>query len=111
MTGRGETTDQRQVMVILRFPGEVDELLEKWERAVQRWQDLYPDSRLPASIAAAGEKGGLVVVNVFGSEEDHLLFGEKMGTPLREVGLDTPGLEHLGVRKLDWDATRLGLAP
>jgi hypothetical protein len=107
MTGTGKTSDRREVMVILRFPGEVDELLERWERAVQRWQELYPDSRLPASIASEAENGGLVVVNVFGSDEDHLRFGQKMGTPLREVGLDTPGMEHLAVRRIDWDATRL----
>ena len=95
------------VMVVLRFAGDARELLPKWERAVELWHDRYPAYRLPASVVAEGEHGGLVVVNVFASDDDHVNFGQKMGTPLREAGLETPELEHLAVHKLDWDVARL----
>jgi hypothetical protein len=94
-------------MVLLRFAGDAHELLPRWERAVDLWHVRYPEYQLPATVVAEGEGGGLVVVNVFASDADHLNFGQKMGTPLREAGLATPELEHLAVLKIDWDVERL----
>jgi hypothetical protein len=91
LRNRKELNDMAEpVMVILRFAGDVDEVLPRWELAVQLWQEL-------------------VVVNVFATDQDHLNFGQSMGGPMAAVGLTDPfaGLEHLPVRKLDWDDTRL----
>jgi hypothetical protein len=93
-------------MVLLRFAGDAHELLPRWERAVDLWHVRYPEYQLPATVVAEGEGGGLVVVNVFASDADHVNFGQKMGTPLREAGLATPELEHLAVKKIAWDVER-----
>jgi hypothetical protein len=99
------------VMVIIRFAGDVDEVLPRWEQAVKLWQEQFgSEYRLPATVVAEGESGGLVVVNVFATDQDHLNFGQNMGGPMAAVGLTGPfaALEHLPVRKIDWDETRLG---
>ena len=98
------------VMVILRFAGDVEEVRPRWEQAVKLWQEQFgSEYRLPATIVAEGENGELVVVNVFATDQDHLNFGQNMGGPMAAVGVTEPfaSLEHLRVRRIDWDATRL----
>ncbi len=97
-------------MVIIRFAGDADEVLPRWEQAVRLWQEEFGSTyKLPATVVAAGENGELVVVNVFATDQDHLNFGQNMGGPMTAVGLTDPfaALEHLPVRKIDWDETRL----
>jgi hypothetical protein len=95
---REEDAAIAEVAVILHFDGDARELLPKWQRAVELWRERYEGYRGPASsLAGESERGGLTLVNVFENEQDHLDFGQKMGTPLAEAGLPTPGLEHVTI--------------
>ena len=92
------------VMAILRWDTEPDAALERYERAVEAWRERFGDQSSGPAYAIAGrsERGGLVVVNVFPTDGDHLAFGRNMGDPLEAVGLPTPEVEHLSVSRLAW---------
>jgi hypothetical protein len=92
------------VMAILHWDDEPDAALEKYERAVTAWRESFGgNSSGPLhAIAGRSERGGLVVVNVFRTDDDHLAFGRNMGDPLAAVGLPTPDVEHVSVGRLGW---------
>jgi hypothetical protein len=94
----------KPVMAILRWEADPDTALERYERAVAGWRETFGDhSASPLhAIAGKSERGGLVVVNVFRTDEDHLAFGRNMGDPLAAVGLPTPDVEHVSVGRLGW---------
>jgi hypothetical protein len=94
----------KPVMAILRWEEDPDTALERYERAVALWRGTFGDhSSGPLhAIAGRSERGGLVVVNVFPTNGDHLAFGRNMGNPLTAVGLPTPDVEHVSVRRLGW---------
>ena len=80
------------VMAILHWEADPDTALERYERAVAAWRETFGDlSSGPLhAIAGRSERGGLVVVNVFPTDGDHLAFGRNMGDPLTAVGLRRP---------------------
>jgi hypothetical protein len=93
----------KPVMGILRWDGDAVSALERYERAVTLWRDTFVDCAVPLhAIAGRSERGGLVVVNVFQTNRDHLAFGRNMGEPLAAVGLPTPDVEHVSVGRLGW---------
>ena len=91
-------------MVTIRFDGDADELFEKWQRAVELWEEEF-QARAPATVIAKGERGGLFVVNVFPDDEAHTYFGRNLGGPMAAVGLSNPQLEHLDVLDVRFEAT------
>ena len=95
---------REQVMAILHWDEDPDTALERYERAVAAWRETFGDlSSGPLNaIAGRSERGGLVVVNVFPTDGDHLAFGRNMGDPLTAVGLPTPDVEHVSVHRLGW---------
>ena len=79
------------VMVMIRFAGDVADVLPRWEQAVKLWYEQFgSEYRLPATVVAEGENGELVVVNVFATNQDHLNFGQNMGGPMTAAGLTEP---------------------
>ena len=75
------------VMVILRFAGDVEEVLPRWEQAVKLWQEQFgSEYRLPATVVAEGENGELVVVNVFATDQDHRTSGRTWVARWRLLG-------------------------
>jgi hypothetical protein len=93
----------KAVMAILHWDGDPVMALQAYERAVADWRARFPDRSEPEyAIAGRSEHGGLVVVNVFQTNQDHLAFGRAMGEPLAAVGLSTPEVEHVSVRRLGW---------
>src|ERR1051326_7667775 len=95
---------REQVMAILHWDEDPDPALERYERAVAGGRETFGDlSSGPLhAIAGRSERGGLVVVNVFPTDGDHLAFGRNIGDPLTAVGLPTPDVEHVSVRRLGW---------
>jgi hypothetical protein len=94
----------KPVMAILHWDADRDAALERYDRAVTAWREKF-GGRFSAplhAIAGRSERGGLVVVNVFRTNEDHLAFGRNMGDPLAAVDLPTPAVEHVSVRRLGW---------
>jgi hypothetical protein len=94
----------KAIMAILRWDADPDTALERYETAVEAWRDRFggQSSGPVYAIAGRGERGGLVVVNVFPTDGDHLAFGRNMGDPLAAVGLPTPDVEHVSVSRLGW---------
>jgi hypothetical protein len=94
------------VAVIVRFNGDADDLFEGFEKARQLWMAARQESGYnpPNFYAAAKTEAGIVLVDCFDTDEDHLAFGENMGEYLEAVGMPGPDhLEHLEVSKLGWD--------
>ena len=94
----------KPVMAILRWDTDPDTTLERYDCAVAEWRKTFGDvSAGPLhAIAGRSERGALVVVNIFPTNGDHLAFGRNMGGPLEAVGLPTPDVEHVSVRRLGW---------
>ena len=92
------------VLAILHWDTDQDSALERYERAVTAWREKFggKSSGPLHAIAGRSERGGLVVVNVFRTNEDHLAFGRNMGDPLAAVDLPTPDIEHVSVCRLGW---------
>lgn len=94
------------VMAILRWDGDPITALEGYDRAVAAWRAKFDDHAEPVhAVAGRSERGGLVVVNVFRTNHDHLVFGRNMGEPLASAGLPTPDVEHVAVHRLGWPDT------
>jgi len=92
------------VMAILHWDADQEAGLEQYETAVAAWRETFGGHVAGPLHAIAGrsERGGLVVVNVFRTDEDHLAFGRNMGDPLAAVGLPTPDVEHVSVDRVGW---------
>jgi hypothetical protein len=93
------------ITVIIRFNGDPDELLERFERARRLWIDGHRgDYERPAFYAACRTDGGIVVVNGWEDEADHRAFGHQLRPHLAAVGMGGPDqLERMRIEKLGWD--------
>jgi hypothetical protein len=90
--------------VILRFEGNPDDLIERFEKARQLWIDAREDDYSPpAFYAACKTKAGIVIVTGWPTDEAHKAFGRDMRPHLEAVGMGRPdGHEHLRIEKLGW---------
>ncbi|MGH8983089.1 MAG: hypothetical protein ACRDY6_04350 [Acidimicrobiia bacterium] len=86
------------VMVILRWSDDPEAALERYEQAVATWRERSGGhARGPARVMAGrSDRGGLVVVNVFASEQDHHAF-HGVGELLSDAGYATPEVERVAV--------------
>ena len=86
------------VMVILRWSDDAEAALERYEQALATWRERFGGhAREPAQvIAGRSDRGGLVVVNLFASEEDHHAF-HGIGGLLSDAGYATPEVERVEV--------------
>jgi hypothetical protein len=100
----------KKVLAILHWDADQDAAFERYERAVTAWREKFggKSSGPLHAIAGRSERGGLVVVNVFRTNADHLAFGRNMGESLAAVDLPTPDVEHVSVRRLGWSETAVG---
>ena len=106
------------IAVIIRFEGDPDDLIGRFERARRRWIDARGGGYSPPVFYAActlrqhlrgGPRAhqtgtGIVVVTAWATEADHKAFTHRMRPHLAAVGLGMPDrLEHLPIEKLGWD--------
>jgi hypothetical protein len=93
------------ITVIIRFNGDPDELLERFERARRLWTDAQRgDYERPAFYAACTTDDGIVVVNGWEDEAAHKTFGHQLGSHLAAVGVGKPDqVERMPIGKLGWD--------
>jgi hypothetical protein len=109
---------QDPIAVIVRFDGDPDDLIERFERARQLWIETQDgDYSRPLFHAACKRRehprggprarqtdSGIVIVNVWETEAAHDAFSHRMRPHLEAVGMGMPDrLEHLWVGKLGWD--------
>jgi len=91
--------------IIIRFNGDPDDLIDRFEKARQLWiagQDADYDP--PASYAACKTDQGMAVITVWETDAAHKAFARQIRPHLARVGMGAPeGHEHLRVEKLGWD--------
>ena len=90
--------------VILRFDGDPDDLMERYEHARQEWIDAHHgDYTAPIFYAACKSKQGIVIVTAWPTNEAHKAFGRSLRTHLEAVGIGRPDVhEHLRIEQLGW---------
>ncbi len=91
--------------VILRFNGDPNDLLHRFEQARQLWIEAQDDDHSPpAFYAACKTKDGIVIITGWLTDEAHRAFGTGMSPHLKAVGMGRPdGHEHLRIEMLGWD--------
>jgi hypothetical protein len=96
-----------EMMVLLRFGGDADDLLPRYLAAASRWRKDEANKGFAAPLIAAHMKtgDGLLVMNLFRNDEEHKNFGFNMGPHLEAEGLTRPWVEHFPVAALGWDTT------
>jgi hypothetical protein len=88
------------VMVILHWDEDPETALERYERAFAAWRERFGERSSGPAHALAGhsDRGGLVVVNVFATDEDHHAF-HSLSDLLEEVGLARPDVERVAIER------------
>ena len=96
-----------EMMVLLRFGGDADDLLPRYLAAANRWRKDESSKGFEGPLMAAHMKtgDGLLVMNLFRTDEEHTNFGLNMGPHLEAEGLTRPWVEHFPVAQLGWDTT------
>jgi hypothetical protein len=94
------------IAVIVRFNGDADELLERFEKARQSWIHAQTnDYGRPVFWAVCKTEDGIAIVDGWETDKDHRAFGERMGPHLEAAGLGSPDqLEHMWIAQLGWDS-------
>jgi hypothetical protein len=93
------------IAVILRFSGDPDDLLERFEQAGKsRTEAQGSDYNPPIFFAACRADDGIVLVTGWDAEDDHKAFRKQMMPNLHAAGVGRPtGHEQLGIARLGWD--------
>jgi myo-inositol-1-phosphate synthase len=94
-----------QIAVVIRFTGDPDELLGRFEQARQAWIDAQEaDYEGPLFYAACRTDEGIAIVNAWPSAQSHRAFGQGLHPHITAAGLDHPErIERLRIDKLGWD--------
>jgi hypothetical protein len=92
------------IAVIIRFSGDPDELLARFESARQAWiaaQD--EDHERPVFYAACKTSEGVAILNVWRSAPEHRAFGEGLHAQIHGMGIEPAEIDRLRIAKLGWD--------
>jgi hypothetical protein len=93
------------IAVILRFNGNPDDLLQRFELARKSWTEAQGNGNsTPIFFATCRAEDGIVLVTGWEADRDHQAFRKQMMPYLHAAGLDRPtGHEQLGIARLGWD--------
>jgi hypothetical protein len=93
------------IAVIIRFSGDPDDLLERFERARQMWIEAEDgDYERPAFYAVCKTNDGIVIVSGWQTAVAHRAFGQGLHPHIAAVGMGTPDqIERMQVAKLGWN--------
>ena len=79
------------IAVIIRFNGDADDLIERFERARQLWIEAQGgDYDRPSFYAACKSDEGIVILSGWETARAHRAFGHPMGPNLEAVGMGRP---------------------
>jgi hypothetical protein len=95
----------KQLAVIIRFTGDPDDLLERFERTRRLWiDDQEPDYERPAFYAACNTDDGSAIMSAWESAIGHRAFGQGLHGHIEAVGLSLPDrIERMRIERLGWD--------
>jgi hypothetical protein len=93
------------IAVTIRFRGDSEDLLERFERARRMWIDAQGgDYERPVFYAACKAEDGIAIVNVWQNAAAHRAFGQGLHTYIEAVGLSAPDrIERMRVERLGWE--------
>jgi hypothetical protein len=92
------------VATIVRFDGDPENLLQRFELARLSWVDAHEGYEPPVFYAACKTETGIVVIFAWDSDASHEAFGKRMAVHLRSAGMGRPNhRERLPIAKLGWD--------
>jgi hypothetical protein len=93
------------IAVIIRFSGDPDELLERFERARQMWAEAQDgDYERPVFYAACTTDEGIAIVSGWQTAVAHRAFGQGLHPHINAAGVDKPDrIERMRIEKLGWD--------
>ena len=93
------------ITVIIRFSGDPDDLLERFERARRFWIEAQDrDYERPAFYAACKTDDGIAIGSAWETAVAHRAFGQRLHSHIEAVGMSAPDqIERMRVAKLGWD--------
>lgn len=91
--------------VIIRFGGDPDDLLQRFERARGLWIAAQDgDYERPVFYAACKTDAGIAIVSAWETAVSHRAFGQGLHTQIDAVGMPMPDqIERMRIDKLGWD--------
>jgi myo-inositol-1-phosphate synthase len=94
-----------QIAVVIRFAGDPDELLGRFEQARQAWIDAQEtDYERPLFYAACRTDEGIAIVNAWPSAQSHRAFGQGLHPHIEAAGLPQPDqIARMRIQTTDWD--------
>ena len=94
-----------RIATILRFNGDPDDLLGRFEQARQSWTEAHvSDYNPPTFFAVCKAEEGIVLVAAWEAEDDHKAFRRQMMPHLHAAGVARPEAhEHFEITRLGWD--------
>jgi hypothetical protein len=93
------------IAVTIRFTGDPDDLVDRFESARQLWIKAQDDDyERPIFYAACKTDEGIAIVNCWDSAAAHRAFGQGMHPQIAAVGMSPPDqIERMRIGKLGWD--------
>jgi hypothetical protein len=93
------------IAVIIRFTGDPDDRLERFERARQLWIEAQDgDYERPTFYAACRTEDGIAMLGAWQDAVAHRAFGRELHAHIDAVGIGTPDrIERMRVARLGWD--------
>jgi hypothetical protein len=97
-----------RVATIIRFDGDPENLLQRFELARRSWVDAHEGYEPPVfyAICKTENETGIVVIFAWNTDADHEAFGKRMAVHLRSAGMGRPNhRERLPIANLGWTET------
>ena len=90
--------------VTIRWRGDSDELLDRFERARESWIDAQGESyERPLFYAACRTDEGIAIVTVWENAQAHRAFGQGLHAHIDAAGLGPPErIERMRVERVGW---------
>jgi hypothetical protein len=92
------------IAVIIRFEGDSDDLLERFEQARRQWIEAQGGNyERPLFHAACRTDDGIAIVSGWGTAIGHRAFGQGIAPHVAAVGMGRPDrIERMRIEKLGW---------
>ena len=92
------------IAVIIRFEGDPDDLLERFEQARRRWIEAQGgDYERPLFHAACRTDDGIAIVSGWETAIGHRAFGQGIAPHVAAVGMGRPDrIERMRIDTLGW---------
>jgi hypothetical protein len=97
----------KPLAVIIRFSGDPDDLLPRFERARELWIDTQGgDFEPPVFYAACKTDDGIAIVSGWRTAAAHRAFGQGLHPHIDAAGLRMPAaIERIQIEQLGWNGT------